>query len=220
MQTATASVSNLENNYITTDVQVIFNSGSQRTYMNEVLCEKLKFPFIRSERIIVKTFGNNDFKTRDVNVVLIKFCTEHNNFFVKAICSLVICVDLTNQNCKFVSKRYCHLQGLNLADKGTDGTKTSEIFVGLVCYFEFITGEVINGKFGKPVALKSSFGYILSGRYKYHSTVNFNATHFLKIHTETDVNFRQQSFDTDVNFRQQSFDTDVKYLFNETYYDK
>ena len=151
MQTATASVSNLENNYITTDVQVIFNSGSQRTYMNEVLCEKLKFPFIRSERIIVKTFGNNDFKTRDVNVVLIKFCTEHNNFFVKAICSLVICVDLTNQNCKFVSKRYCHLQGLNLADKGTDGTKTSEIFVGLVCYFEFITGEVINGKFGKPI---------------------------------------------------------------------
>ena len=114
MQTATASVSNLENNYITTDVRVIFNSGSQRTYMNEVLCEKLKFPFIRSERIIVKTFGNNDFKTRDVNVVLIKFCTEHNNFFVKAICSLVICVDLTNQNCKFVSKRYCHLQGLNL----------------------------------------------------------------------------------------------------------
>ena len=101
--------------------------------------------------------------------------------------------------------------------QGTDGTKTSEIFVGLVCYFEFITGEVINGKFGKPVALKSSFGYILSGRYKYHSTVNFNETHFLKIHTETDVNFRQQSFDTDVNFRQQSFDTDVKYLFNETY---
>ena len=107
-----------------------------------------------------------------------------------------------------MSKRYCHLQGLNLADKGTDGTKTSEIFVGLVCYFEFITGEVINGKFGKPVALKSSFGYILSGRYKYHSTVNFNETHFLKIHTETDVNFRQQSFDTN-----------VKHLFNEVYYD-
>ena len=42
--------------------------------------------------------------------------------------------------------------------------------------------------------------------------------HFLKIYTETDVNFRQQFFDTNVNFRQQSFDTNIKYLFNEAYY--
>ena len=58
------------------------------------------------------------------------------------------------------------------------------MLVGLDYYFEFITGEVIK------VALKSIFGYILSGQYKNHPTVNFNETHFLKIHTETDVNFR------------------------------
>ena len=39
--------------------------------------------------------------------------------------------------------------------------------------------------------------------------VNFNQTHFLKIHIETDVNFRQQSFDTN-----------DKHLFNEAYYDE
>ena len=70
--------------------------------------------------------------------------------------------------------------------------------VGLDYYFEFITEEIVKGKFGEPVALKSSFGYILSGQYKNHSTVNFNETHFLKIHTKTDVNFRQQSFKTNV----------------------
>ena len=55
----------------------------------------------------------------------------------------------------------------------------------------------------------SSFGYILSGQYKNHSTVNFNETYFLKIHTKIDVNFRQQSFNTN-----------VKHLFNEAYYDE
>ena len=50
MQTATASVSNLEKNSVTTDGQVIFDRGSQRTYVNEeALCERLKFPVIRSK---------------------------------------------------------------------------------------------------------------------------------------------------------------------------
>ena len=46
----------------------------------------------------MKAFGNNDFQARDVNVVLIKFFTGHKNVFVEAICSPVICADLTNQN--------------------------------------------------------------------------------------------------------------------------
>ena len=39
MQTATTSVLNLEKNSVTTDVQVIFDSGPQKTYVNEALCE-------------------------------------------------------------------------------------------------------------------------------------------------------------------------------------
>ena len=54
MQTATPPVSNLERNSVTTDVQVIFDDGSQRTCVNEALCKRLQFPVIRSERIIVK----------------------------------------------------------------------------------------------------------------------------------------------------------------------
>ena len=157
----------------------------------------------------MKTFGNNEFQARNVNVVLIKFCTGHKNVLLKQSVLRLFFSDLTNQNCKFVSKRYSHLQGLNNADKSTDGSKTIEILVGLDYYSEFITGEVIKGKFGEPVALKSIFGYILSGQYKNHSTVHFSETHFLKIHTETNVNFRQQPFDTNVN-----------YSFNEAYYEK
>ena len=80
IETAAASVSNLEKNSVRTDLQAIFDSWSQRTYVNEALCQRLKFPIIRSERIIVKTFGNDEFQARDVNVVLIKFCTRHKCF--------------------------------------------------------------------------------------------------------------------------------------------
>ena len=139
METATASVLNLEKNFVTTDVQVIFDSGSQRTYVNEALFERLKFPVIRSERIIVNTFGNNGFQKREVNVVLTKCCTGHKNNFVEAICSQVICANLTNQNCKFVLKRYSNSQGLDLEDKSADGSKTIEILVGLDYCFEFLT---------------------------------------------------------------------------------
>ena len=142
--------------------------------------QRLKFPVIRSERIIVKNFGNNEFQAGDVNAVLIKYCTGHKNALVEAICSPVICAGLTNQKFKFVSKQYSHLQGSHLADKSTDGSKAIKILVSLDYYFESITGEVIKGKFGEPVALKSSFGYILSDQYKNDSTVNFNETHLLK----------------------------------------
>ena len=71
-------------------------------------------------------------------------------------------------------------KGSHLADKSTDGSKAIKILVSLDYYFESITGEVIKGKFGEPVALKSSFGYILSDQYKNDSTVNFNETHLLK----------------------------------------
>ena len=57
-----------------------------------------------------------------------------------------------------------------MADKSNDDSKAIEILVDLDSYFAFITGKVIfitgEGKFGVPVTLKSSFGYILSGQYK------------------------------------------------------
>ena len=42
----------------------------------------------------MKSFGDNKFQARDVNVVLIKFCTGNKNVFVGAIYSPVICADI------------------------------------------------------------------------------------------------------------------------------
>ena len=61
MQTATALVLNSEKNSVSTDVQVIFDSGTQINFANEARCKRIKFPVIRSERIILKTFSNNEF---------------------------------------------------------------------------------------------------------------------------------------------------------------
>ena len=42
-----------------------------------------------------------------------------------------------------MSKRYSHLQGLNLADKSTDGSKTIEILVGLDYYLNLLKGKLL-----------------------------------------------------------------------------
>ena len=69
MQTATASVSNLEKNSVTTDVQVIFDSGSQRTYVDEALCDILKLSVIRSERIICSPVIRADLNNQNCKFV-------------------------------------------------------------------------------------------------------------------------------------------------------
>ena len=189
LQTATAPVSNLNKNSQFEDVQILFDSGSQRSYVSNSLCKRLKLPILRTERIVIKTFGNEQFEAQNVNVVLLKFLAGDKIVFIEALCSLVICAGLTNQNSNFASKQYNHLKNLNLADKSVDGNKEIEILIGLDYYYQFIMGKVIKGNIGEPIAIDSCFGWILSGQYKNHSFVNFNETYLLKISTEIEENF-------------------------------
>ena len=160
LQMATANVSNLTSNPISEDVQIVFDSGSQRTYVSDSLRKRLKLQTIRTERIVINTFGNDEIRAQDTDIVLMKLFTDSKIFFVEAICSPIICTDLASQNQNFASKEYEHLKNLNLADKSGEGNKLVEILIGLDYYYQFITGEIIKGKVNESVALESCFGWI------------------------------------------------------------
>ena len=189
MQTATANVSNLTSNPISEDVHIIFDSGSQTTYVTDSLRKRLKLQTMRTERIIINTFGNDEIKAQDTDIVLTKLCTDSKIFFVEAICSPIICTDLASLNQNFASKEYEHLKNLNFADKSGDGNKTVEILIELDYYYQFLTGKFIEGKIYEPVALESCFGWILSGQCKNYTAVNLNGTHFLKFNMQIEENF-------------------------------
>ena len=205
-----ANVSNLTSNLISEDVQIIFDSGSQGTYVSDSLRKRLKLQIIRTERIIINTFGNDEIRTQDTDIVLMKLCTDSKIFFVETICSPIICTDLASQNHNFASKEYEHLKNLNLADKSEDGNKTVEILIGLNYYYQFMTGKIIKGKINEPVALESYFGWILSGQYKNYTAVNLNETHFLKINMQL-----EESFGDTLN----SFDKKIEQFLNTDYDD-
>jgi hypothetical protein len=40
--------------------RILFDSGSQRTYISEKVRNRLKLKAIRSERVIIKTFGQSE----------------------------------------------------------------------------------------------------------------------------------------------------------------
>ena len=58
--------------------------------------------------------------------------------------------------------RYPHLQGLNLADRFTEGNRTVDLVLGIDYYHVIVQGEVRKGGKG-PITVKSKLGWLLSG---------------------------------------------------------
>ena len=72
LMTARSKVSDI-NSCNTSHARILFDTGIQRSYITEELREKLSLPTIREERIILNTFGEEESKACEVDVVQLKF---------------------------------------------------------------------------------------------------------------------------------------------------
>ena len=125
LQTATAQISGNFQIPKTEIVNIVFDSGSQRSYVTGDLRKRLKLPLIRKEKIVIKTFGNVDSKLYNADIVPVQFVVGQQVTGIECLCSPFICSDLTNQSIKFVTKNYPHLKCLFLANTSPDGTRKS-----------------------------------------------------------------------------------------------
>ena len=139
-------------------VCVLFDSGSQMSYITENLQAKLNLKPIKVERLHLNTFGTTSYKTQSCNIVRLSLqkpgCDEI--VVISALSSPVIFSPLPSA---VDSQRYSHLNGLKLADSGTN---SQEAIDGSNFYWNIVTGEVRRGEDG-PVAVNSKFGWLLSG---------------------------------------------------------
>ena len=132
MQTATVSVSNTDNTRTANNIQLLFDSGSQRSYISTEIRNRLKLPTLRTERLVINTFGNQDAQIKNIDVVpLTIICPDRKLITVECLCTSMICADVTNQNTRFVSTNYVHLKNLNLADCSRDGNKKIDVLIRL-----------------------------------------------------------------------------------------
>ena len=161
LQTAKAKIENTEKSKLR-EGRILFDSGSQLSYVTPKLSEKLKLKTIGKKELCIQTFGNKK-SVKTLPLVEFYVKTSKGRVPVQAYVS-DISQPISKQKTVECSKMYKHLRGLKLADPNYDSSIEIDILLGSNFYWDFIHTEgAVTGKTGQPIALSSDLGYILSG---------------------------------------------------------
>jgi len=77
LQTAQAFAGN-ESNQRETQVRVLFDSGSQRSYITEDLCHSLRLKAVQAEKLHLNTFGDIRFKPKQCKLYKLYLRSSHS----------------------------------------------------------------------------------------------------------------------------------------------
>ena len=145
--------------------RILFNSGSQRSYVYQRLNEALRLKPIHSETLAIKTFGSTDENVQTCDNV--QLCVQEvngSNLYLTVNTVPVICAPLQNQCIELSEDNIPHLQGLELADNSFGHSELEiDLLVDADFHWTFITGHIIREKYG-TIAVESHDAWILSGR--------------------------------------------------------
>ena len=99
------------------DVRLIFDSGSQRSYLTHDVKQRLALEPVSSETLNIRTFGNNNEQRQQCDTVLVGMVAkEGTTLCIPLLTVLIICDPLIHQHIEHIQERFAHLQGLDLAD--------------------------------------------------------------------------------------------------------
>ena len=174
LQTARA-VAFDENSNQSTPVRVLFDNGSQRSYVTDSLRSRLGLKAgAKKEKLKLNTFGETRYKSHDCDIVNLRLkkpgCDD--SISISALSYPAICSPLPSK----IDFDCPHLEGLELADDWANPRGSIDILIGSDHYWAVVTGEVVRGDDGRgPTAVNSKLGWLLSGPID--GTVGLAATH-------------------------------------------
>ena len=164
LQTASAAICRPDKPEVSVKVRILFDSGSQKSYVSQRLKEALSLKPVHSGTLVIKTFGSADEMVQTCDNI--QFCVQGVNglnLYLTANTVPVICAPLQNQCIELSRDNIPHLQGLELADNSFGHSELEiDLLVGDNFYWTFITGRIIRGEYGHT-AVESHVGWILSG---------------------------------------------------------
>ena len=145
------------------EVNILFDGGSQRSYISEEVRRKLNLRVEGQEHLNLNTFGTEKSARKQCDIVKLKLDVGANEppISISALSYPTICSPI---NTRVDISMHKHLLGLNLADKRlSEQNRRIDLFVGNDYLYDIIVGDVIRGSSG-PVAISSKLGWIISGK--------------------------------------------------------
>lgn len=140
-------------------VNVLFDSGSQKSYVTEDLKKKLNLKVEKTETLNLNTFGSEKYCKKSCDKVSVNLEVGEETVPISALSFPQLCSPLSS---RVDVRSYPHLQGLSLADTAASSDKPISVIIGVDHYYDIVQGEIRKGSTG-PVAISSKLGWLLSG---------------------------------------------------------
>lgn len=196
MQTAKTDVRNTENSYKQT-TRVLFDSGSQRTYISQGLAQRLKLKCEQEEEIKLVTFGSEKAKIVKTWSTRLNIKLKNGKYFC-VMANIVPVISGSVQRRKLDGATITHLKqfvsDIELADEIPVENESScvDLLIGNDYYLDLILSQRIEVQPGLYL-LASKLGWIITGR-THDSSMNEDETSLLILsHVTNEVISGEQS---------------------------
>ena len=141
------------------EVNILFDSGSQKSYVTDELKRKLSLKVQKTEALHLNTFGSEHYSKKSCDKVSVNREVGDTVIPISALSMPQLCSPLSS---RVDVRSYPHLQGLSLADTAASSDKPISVVIGVDHYYDIVEGEIRKGSAG-PVAISSKLGWLLSG---------------------------------------------------------
>ncbi len=189
LQTARASIYNPAQPQRSIEVQVLLDSGSQKSYISERAKGQLALQSTGEQYLCIATFGSTREGPKVCQIVTIGLVGKgYPHMQLSLYVVPMICEPLVGQPIAACAKENQHLASLDLADYSEgDQSLGVDILVGSDYYWDLVTGGVSRGSSG-PTAIHTKLGWVLSGpmhsREADRCSMNLVTTHVLRVDTQ------------------------------------
>ena len=142
--------------------RILFDTGSQRTFITQDMRHKLELKTIGNELLDVTTFGTIQSTRKTYDIVSFTIVAEKEDIKISSLVTPVICPPLSvkMKNIQIPPE----LKGLKLADPSHSSENLEvDIIIGNDYYGQLITGKIIKAENEALIAMESKFGWLLSG---------------------------------------------------------
>ena len=187
LQTARAVVYKPGAPAVAQTTRIIFDTGSQRSYIASRVRNTLELLTERTETLVVKTFGSKAGFPQACDIVNVALKTRSGDDMVIPLLTVpTICEPFSGQPVTLASQRYSYLSKLDLADPSECGDCLGVgILIGADHYWALVTGRTLTRQGTGPTAIETRLGWVLSGPVtglcSESSSVNALSCHVLKV---------------------------------------